>query len=276
MKTILVPTDFSEIALNAVDYAAEIAKRTKAKLVLMHIYHVPVVSSEAPVILPVWEEIEKDCLQTLKKIKRTVNRKFGKDLVVECICQMGFAVDEIIKQYTEDRDIELIIMGMNGAGYLGEKLIGSNATELIKRTKCPILVVNEKVEFKNIKKIVLAFDYQKVPDKSTFDFLKYMVTLFKAQLLVVNVEKTVNKLPSAKKAAAGVGLENILEGINHSFDFIESEDTIVGINKYVSEKKADMLVFIPRKHGFFDSVFHESNTKRMAFHTIIPLLALPE
>ena len=276
MKTILVPTDFSNTAHNAVDYAAELAKHSKSKLVLIHIYHVPVVSSEAPVVLPVWDEIEKDCMSALNKMKNNIHRKYGKELVIECVCQMGFAVDEIIKQYTEDRDIELIIMGMNGAGYLGEKIMGSNATELIKRSRCPILIINEQVKFKIIKNIVLAFDYQKIPDKAVFGLLKKMITLFKAHLFVVNVENELKKLPSVKKAATGVGFEHLLEGINHSFDFIENEDTIAGINKYVDEKKADMLVFIPRNHGFFNSIFHESNTKRMAFHASIPLLALHE
>lgn len=276
MKAILVPTDFSKIARNAVDYAAEIAIRTKSKLILMHIYHVPVVSSEAPVILPVWEDIEKDCMLSLNKIKNSLQRKYDKELKIECIYQMGFAVDEIIKQYTEDRNIELIIMGMNGAGYLGEKLIGSNATELIRRSRCPILVINEKAKFRIIKKIVLGYDYQNIPDKSFFDLLKKFITLFKAQLFIVNVVKEVKKLPSVKKAANGVGIEHLLEGIDHSFLFIENEDMVAGINQFVADNKIDMIVFIPKKHSFFNSIFHESNTKRMAFHSTIPLLALHE
>lgn len=276
MKTILVPTDFSKIARNAVEYAAEFALHSKSKLVLFHVYHIPVVSSEAPVVLPMWEEIESDCMDALVKIKSSLKRKFGKELVVECMSQMGFAVDEIIKEYTEDNNIELIIMGMNGAGYIEEKVMGSNATELIKRSKCPVLIINENIKFSPLKKVVFAFDYKAIPGKSIMEFLKKITALFKSDLSVVNVVKEEKKLPSVKKSAAGVTLDNLLEGINHTFSFIENEDTIAGINEFVKKEKSDLLVFISRKHNLLNSLLHESNTKRMAFHTKIPLLALPE
>ena len=276
MKTILVPTDFSKVARNAIDYAAEMALRTKSKLTLIHVYHIPVVSSEAPVVLPVWGDIEKDCMASLKKIKSSIQRKYGKDLIVDCICQMGFAVDEIIKQFGEEKETELIVMGMSGAGYMGEKIIGSNATELIKRSKCPVLIINENVKFKTIKKIVLALDYLNVPDKSAIELLKKLIKIFKARLFVVNIVDEIKQLPSVKKAANCVLIEHLLEGINPSFVFIKNEDTINGINEFVSKEKADMIVFIPRKHGFIKSIFNESNTKRMAFHTSIPLLTLHE
>ena len=51
---------------------------------------------------------------------------------------------------------------------------------------------------------------------------------------------------------------------------------VAGINQFVADNKIDMIVFIPKKHSFFNSIFHESNTKRMAFHSTIPLLALHE
>ncbi len=274
MKTILVPTDFSRIARNAAVYAAEFAMRSKSKLILMNVYHVPVVSSEVPIVLPVWENVEENALIALNRVKRSLIRKFGKELQVECICQMGFGVDEIIKQFTEDKNIELIIMGMNGSGYLGEKIMGSNVTELIKRSNCPVLVINHKTKFNPIKKIVLAFDYKKVPNASVFDLLKKITKLFKSQLLIVNVVDELKKLPSIKKAVNGVNIDHLLEGINHSFHSVENDDTIEGVNEFVSDTKAEMLVFIPHKHGFLSSIFHESNTKRMAFHSTIPMLAL--
>lgn len=63
MKTILVPTDFSKIARNAIDYAVEIAKLTKAKLVLFHVYHVPVVPVEIPIVMPI-DEVKKETMES--------------------------------------------------------------------------------------------------------------------------------------------------------------------------------------------------------------------
>ncbi len=276
MKAILVPTDFSKVARNAIDYAVEIAKLAKAKIILFNVYHVPITTAEASVAMPTWGDIEKDCMGSLKKISRSLHRKYGKEIEIECICQMGYAVEEIIKQYTSQQDIDLIVMGMNGAGYLRERLIGSNATALISKSECPILVISEKSEFKKVKKIVLAFDNKKVSDKSIFDLLKVFAKLFKAEVYVLNVFSEAKQKPTPQKAFKDTGIENNLNEIKHSIHFIENKDLIEGINDFITDIKADMVVFIPRKHKFLDSILHEGNTKRMAFHTSIPLLALHE
>ncbi len=69
MKTILVPIDFSEASINALDYAIEIAKLWQAKLILFHAYHIPVAPIEAPVVIS-WDKIEEDCMAALREMKK--------------------------------------------------------------------------------------------------------------------------------------------------------------------------------------------------------------
>lgn len=122
MKTILVATDFSKSANNAIDYAVELAKFTKSKLILFHTYHVPVVASEVPVMMPSLDEIEKECMDCLKKIEESIPLENRNNLTIECVCKCGFEVDEI-NLFTEKNKIDLIIVGMQGAGYLSEKTL---------------------------------------------------------------------------------------------------------------------------------------------------------
>jgi len=274
MKTILVPVDFSTISDNAIDYAGELVQLMKSKLILMHVYHVPVATAEVPVIMPAWDEIEKDCMSALEKIKQSIHRKYNSTLEIECICRMGFVIDEIIDQYTDEKNIDLVIMGMEKGGYLSEMIMGSNATELIKRADFPVLIINEQVKFKDIKKIVLACDYEKIVDKSILNPLKEFVKLFKSHVYVLNVINKIEIESTISKSTEDIGIDNRLEGIEHSFHFVENEDTITGINEFVTGINADMIVIIPHKHQFLDRILNESNTKRMAFHTSIPLLAL--
>ena len=276
MKVILAPTDFSKQSNNAVTYAAEVVNLTKSKLILLHVYSIPIMSAEAPVVMPVYIDMEKDCMNALNKQKRSLNRKYGTSLEIECVCKMGYAVEEIVKQCIAEKKVDLVVMGMHGAGYLSEKLIGSVTTALIKRSDCPVLVINDKVRFKSLKKIVLAFDYEKNLNKTVLNPLKEFVKLFKSKIFVLNVINEDRKLPFFKNAVASVGIEHNLEEINHSYHFIQNEDVITGINKFVATKKADMIVIVPRKHKFLNTIFRETNTKKMAFHTSVPLLALHE
>jgi len=276
MKTILAPTDFSKQSKNSVAYAAEVAKRTKSKLILLHVYIMPVITSDVAMIMPPFPDMEKDYMKALEKQKQNLIRKYGKSLKVECGLKVGFAVDEIIKQVVIDKNVDLVVMGMKGVGFIGEKLIGSVSTSLIKKSDCPVLVINEKVKFKSLKKIVLAYDYEKAIKKPVLDPLKEFVKIFKSKIIVLNVMGEDEKLPSLKNAVAGVGIEPAIRGLQHSYHVIQNKDVINGINKFVAVKKADMIVIIPHKHKFLSTLFQESNTKKMAFHSKLPLLALHE
>lgn len=272
MNTILIPTDFSEAANHAVDYAIEIGRQTNAKIVLFHVYQIPVVSSEIPVVFPI-NEIEETAMHSLQNIKRTIHEKHGQEIEIECLCRYGFPVDEITKQADQLR-VSLIVMGMKGMGYLAEKLFGSTVTSLIKKIKQPVLVIGEKVSYKPIQKIVLACDYMKFQNQTVFMPLKELTALFQAHIYVLNVVKDLQELTTVSKAVEGIKLNHSLEGVHHSFHQAENDDIIDGINGFVEQEHADMLAMIPHKHNILGAFFHEPNTKQMAFHAKVPLLIL--
>lgn len=274
MITILVPTDFSKISLNAIDYAVEIAVRTKAKIILFHTYYMPIITSDIMVVPPI-DELDNGCADSLKRIESNIYKKHGKNIDIEFICKYGFPIDEI-NLFAIEKKVDLIVMGMQGAGYLTEKIIGSITTSLIRKSKCPVLVINRGLKFKPVKKIVLASDFEVIADATILKPLKEFVQLFKSQVYVLNVVPELETVPMIGKAAVGIKLEHALEDVNHSFYFSQNEDVVAGINDFIDEKDADMVVMIPRKHSFLNSVFNEPDTKRIAFHSKVPLLALHE
>ena len=274
MKTILVPTDFSSISNNATNYAVELAKFTKAKIILFHAFYVPIVTTDV-IVVPPMDEIEESNMSVLKNIEKKLHKKYGKNIEIETKCKYGFPIDEInqaIKQYKAD----LVVMGMHGAGKFSEKFIGSTTTSLIRKSTCPILAIERHVRFKPIKKIAFACDYRAIHKTSILDPLKEIVRLFKSHVNVVNIVPKEEKMPSLDKAVSGVKLEHALEDINHTYYFAQNEDVVNGINDFVAQKKMDMVVMIPRKHSLLNSIFNEPETKRIAFHTKVPLLAIHE
>lgn len=274
MKTILVPTDFSEAADNAIAYAVEMARVMKARIILFHAFHVPVVAAEAPVMIPL-DELEKDCLAGLEQIARRIHLRYGVSLPVECICRCGFAVDEII-DYTSNYKTDLVVMGMQGAGFLAEKLLGSVTTTLIRRAKCPVMAIDKSVKFRSLKKVVLACDYEQAINKLTLYPLRELADFFEAHVYVLNVVAEEEPgilcrgiVPDIRK------LKHSLAGIDHSFHYLQNSDVVRGINTFVEERQMDMVVMIPHKHSLLKQIFDEPDTKKMAFHSSVPLLSLP-
>jgi len=102
---------------------------------------------------------------------------------------------------------------------------------------------------------------------------KEFVKLFKAKVLVLDVEKPV-AVPMHENTSGAESLENSLKDVEHVMFYTSAENITDGINTFADEHNCDWLAMIPRKHNSFSEFFHKSNTKRMAFHTHIPLLSL--
>jgi len=274
MKKILLPTDFSDVSDNAIRYAVEIAKLTGASLTLLHVYHVPVVTTDMPVVMPTLEDLEKDCLSGLEKIKQEI-LSHNSGLNVDCKCECGLVVDEM-EDYLKVNSVDLIVVGTQGAGYLSEKLLGSVTTSLIKKVKVPVLIIDREVRYKPIKKIALACDYKEISN-ATLSSLKEFGKLFNAKIFVVNVvREEAEIIPTTDEAAVGVKIDHLLEDIEHSYHYAQNDDVVEGVNDFVQEHNIDLIVMIPRQHSGFRNLFHEAETKRMAFHTHTPFLSLHE
>ena len=273
MKAILVPTDFSEISKNALEYAIEISKLTKARIILFHAYHIPVITTESIVMTPSLKEIEQICMTNLEEIKRDVYDKHGEEITIECKCVLGLAVDEI-NLFVKTNSIDLIIMGMQGAGYLTEKLIGSVTTSLLRECNCPVMAIDQNVKFRALKKIVLTCDYNQINGSILFP-LKNIAKIFNSHIYILNVvQEMATDTNKIEAAVCRETINHILQHTSRSFHNITNDNVVDGINNFVSNEQMDMVVMIPRKHTLLRNFFHEPNTKRIAFHSHVPVLAL--
>lgn len=271
MKTILVPTDFSTAAKNAAEYAANLALKIDAKLLLFHAYHVPIYTSDYPnnIISPL--DLQQINEEQLKNDALNLEKKTG--VKVNYLAKIGFAVEEILD---EEVNATMIVMGMRDASKLSEILIGSITTSVIKKSKKPIFVIPEEARFKKIEKIVFATDYDISTDLSTIETLKNITKTFNSKIYVVNVIANEEAEVTADEFIVGRNLETKLKDVEHVYYFPENEDLIEGINEFANEHQADLISMIPHRHNFIDLLFQRSISKKMAFHTHIPLLTLPD
>lgn len=180
MKTILVPTDFSEQANNAVVLAAEIANQAKAKVVLVNViegardFSFNTMGEGAE---PVGEEaffINKLIEVQKEHLLNAARNKALKGLKVETILKMGNPYQGISHVIAEQK-ADLVIMGTKGASGLDEILIGSNTEKVVRYAKCPVITVKESVKLKDIKNIVYATDLS--TDQT--DFIKHIKSIQK-------------------------------------------------------------------------------------------------
>lgn len=271
MKTILIPTDFSKTAINAVHYGTELAHKLKANIVLFHAFRPPVMVSDVPVVMPTIRDVEKNCVRRLKDLRAKITAKYPR-MEISVLCKLGFA-GEAISNYIKTERPDWVVMGVQGAGYIKGRLFGSTATDILASSQIPVITVDQNLKFTAPKRIVVAVD-QKAINKKKLEPLMELAKLFKSQLYLLHVSENQNTIPTLMQAAAGVKLEHNIKPVKHGYYFLEGDDVVAGINRFVKEKKSDMVVMFPRKHSFIERLFKDSNTRKIAFQLKTPLLTI--
>lgn len=272
MKTILVPTDYSEAADNALEYAVHLAKYSASQLVLLHVYRIPIPAADVPVMIVTPAELEKDNRQRIVLLKERITALGFPEDRVKYLVEEGLAGDEI-PRIAKQEQAAMIVMGISGAGVVAHTVFGSVAAAVIENAKMPVLVIPPQAAFKVPEKIALAYNYKKPIQKLVLDEVIDLVQLFGAKLDVVDVVEP-DKTPDYESAVAGLTLENALHGIEHDLYFPEAKSVSEGLCTFADKHGCDWLVMLPHKHSFLYGLFHKSQTKATVFHTHVPLLAI--
>jgi hypothetical protein len=164
---------------------------------------------------------------------------------------------------------------LSGKNALTRLIVGSNTIKTIHYLKCPILVVPPKAEFIPVRKIGFACDYKEVVQNTPLALLKKIVTDFRAELHVMNVDfEDRNFEPSMQQER--FLLNELLKDIKPEYHKIESKDITLGINAFADFAKLDWIVVIPKKHTLVQKIFNRSHTQQLLYHTTIPILCIHE
>lgn len=266
MKTIICPTDFSKNADKALDFAIDIAKKANGKLVVLNAYDLPysqnVMSTS---LLEIMKETSEKGLEELKA------NLADSGVDVETYSRMGNPI-RVIKDFTENYDDCMVVMGTKGASGLEEVLIGSNAASTLHMVNVPVLTIPTGGEIKEIKTIVYATDNDSKRDEQGLNRLAVLAKVYGAAVKVVHVKNA-----KSQTATDEAKFNRIFDGTEISFHTVEGTDSIEeDIINFANTEGANMICLLARRYGFVEGLFHTSKTSKVAYRTNRPFLALHE
>ena len=275
MKTIIVPTDFSPIAANAMNFAADMAVNINASLTLLHVYQVPISMTEVPVVLVSSEELRKSSEEKLEILKQELANSTSGKIKIYTEARLGDVSDEL-EDICKRIEPFAVIMGTKGASGVERILFGSTTLTAIRHLKWPVIVVPPGKEYgTGIKKIGFACDFDKVVENTPIQFIKNMVKEFGAELHVLNVDHE-NKHFKPETPEESVMLHTLLEDLNPNYHFIDNANIEEGINEFVETNNIDLLITIPKKHKLLDGLFKPSSTKQLVTKSHVPVMCVHE
>ena len=229
MKTIIVPTDFSAISNNAIDYAIDLAKATGSSILLFHAYQVPVSMTDVPIVLLSVEDLQKSNESKMDDVKKSVQERTGNSIKIYAETKLGDTVDELEDVCAKVKPFA-VVMGTKGATGMERVLFGSTTLTTIRHLNWPVIVVPPGKKYSTIRKIGFACDFREVVHTTPTHFIKDFVKEFNAELHVLNVDRE-SKVLSAETYEQSELLRNMIADMNPQYHFIDKEDIEEGLNE---------------------------------------------
>ncbi|WP_347158696.1 universal stress protein [Pontibacter chitinilyticus] len=275
MKTLLVPIDYSEDALKALEMALDLASRMEAQLLLCHVYQPPVLISDVnePVFALPEYETKQEALSKLRKFARLIKQNAGVAVPLRFTVRAGDVVDELL-ELIKARKVSMVVMGTRGGTSLLNKLLGTTTEELVQQAPCPVLAVPVNAEPGPVSRIVYATAL-KPTEADTLPVLLQIKRLLRAALTLLYVD-TDGKMEPVNVAVCKNYLLQHVPDDEVSFVQIKSKHVAAGIEHYAKAYNADMVAFRVSEGAIWNELFHPSVCSRMLQELNIPILALPK
>ncbi len=279
LKKIIVPTDFSACANNAVEYAVQSAKILPAEVIVLHSFDVKGdLYTDYMGVNKEFNQIQlNEALKNLEMLKNSIKEKTGMDIRTVVSKK---PLQKALRDAAEADDISLVIMGSTGAHGIKRMFFGSNTSSTLGNSKVPVMVIPCNYEWKKPEKIVFATNrFEK--EKFILDFLFEMADLFMAQIEVVvfseeeNKESLIYAEDSRNLYEYGSMISKKYSEKTLSAVHLAGRDFKQSISDYIDENDIDILAMVKYERGFWEDLFHTSLTKSMSYHTKIALLAIP-
>jgi nucleotide-binding universal stress UspA family protein len=271
MPTILVPTDFSKCANNALQYALAYADQIGAGVHVINVIF-PNEGVDSNLYNAFWTY---DYLTQRNKVlsdwlRRFLRRSAHPDVPVTSACVLGFPVPTVCDE-AEAMEADMIIMGTTGATGIKELLLGSITAGVLTRTRIPLLAVPMEGRYEPTGNIVYATDYNMKIGKHSMQTLRQFVSQGNSQLRIVHVLDRPGETRNPDKEQV---LSGQLDGVAHDYHYLHDRDVAKAISLFVESVDAYALVAVAHEHSLMNRLFYESVTRKLAHRTRVPFLVL--
>lgn len=276
-KRILLPTDFSKNALNAIRYTIDLYAKLNCDFYFLNVFNFEKYTTNS---LNIPEEGSAE----FELAKAASEKNFIKLLDTLALHNNNLKhnyytksthnfLSESIKKMIADKNIELVAMGTKGATGSKGVLFGSNTVMAMEKIReCPVLAIPENISFQAPKEIVFPTDFKDTFKRAELNYLIEIGKMHNAEIAILHLNK--------KKELSETQLENqhllksILDEIKYNFYTLSESHLGKGIQTFVESRNSDMVAFINRKHLFFGSVFSRPLVKEIGYDSKVPILAL--
>ena len=276
MKKVILPTDFSYNAYNAISYAMNLLKDEEATFYLLNTYTPAIYQTEyllhSPGQIGLGDIYQSESINQLEELQKQLQKEF-KNPKHTIITHSAFniLVDEVSSMVANE-EADMVIMGTQGATGAKEIFLGTHTVHVIKKATCPVIAIPADFDYETPLEILFPTDYEVAYSEEQLKALLDLAELHKSRINVIHISSgyDLTEIQSENKSK----LKKIFEKIPHLFHDLPNQEIITGINNFQLKNKMNMLVMIQNKHTFLESLFIEPVIKKIGFHVSIPFMVI--
>lgn len=274
MVNILVPTDFSQLSKSALKYAIKIANRLDGNVTVLHV--MTMTRALRIAMMDKIRQSEHDLMEAaqseLEIMIKTIEEQYNATTPIKYHVVRGSYFPSTLLREARRLRSGLVVMGTRGASGLTKAVLGSNTNSVIEVSHVPVLAVPEKADFKGFRNVVYASDLRNLEEE--LGILLQYIEKFDSTIHLIHI------VPPGKQVDV---IESRIEGVLRNFSYkniitlvLVDNDIDSALDQYVEVSKADVLAMFTHEISFFEKIFDKSMTRKMAFHSRIPLLAFKQ
>lgn len=276
MKTILIPTDFSNNAMNAIKYALEFFKYENADFYFMHAYEADVYNHKEllsrAVFNDILEKVKKESEMNLANLLDTVkeiapNPKF-KYFTISAYNSLLDEADLLV----EGKNIDLIVMGTKGKSNASNLTFGSNTLQVLKYVQCPVLAIPEGYNYIQPKHALFPTNYLISYKRRELKLLCDMFSPYRTTIDMLYVSKS-DKLSFRQEDNKRFIEETVCK---NPINFITTKSKKIdeAINTHINKNQIDFLVMVNTSHSYLENILFQSTIDKVSINMSVPILAL--
>ncbi len=271
MPFIIVATDFSVVADNALTYACDFALAQNVDVSLIHTYAIPVTLGDLSIPMPA-EDFREDADIRMSKLITELHQLYPQITFKSAIIY-GNIIDAIT-EFTGEGEPPLLVIAGNSYSHDNPAWLDSTLIDAFRMLRYPILAVPPEAHFEQIRKVGFVYDNELGGSEHALQQLAALCVAMGVELHVHN-----NQTPPDKgdlPIEINNGARGLLNSANPLYHYTYEDNTDATILDFVARYHLDWLVVMPRRHSFLESLFHKSHTKALVNNGFIPILALHE
>ncbi len=268
MKRIIVPTDFSKTARNAIQYALDLALVFDSEILLIHGFYPATELNTGYMIDPEIETKRRAKLVALTESLVDENKGNSKAKIkITSRFIIGFPIEESVA-ISMNPD-QLVVMGTTGSSGVIGRLFGSVSSNVVKQAGCPVLLVPQETNYRPFKNVMYASN-QALLDDQVERLTSQWLAKYYIMMHVVHVNQDDKKTAADHERKIFDNLDT-----NHIVrKDINSDAVTYALNDYAKQESIDMLILSTRRKSFWDRLVHVSITREMSLEPTLPLLIL--